>query len=316
MFDATIIIPAYNAEKWICGAIESALGQNGVDVEVVVVDDGSSDRTLDLIRRFEPQIRWESSPNLGAPSARNRGLALATTPWVSFLDADDYLRPQKIKDQLSQLSTASDIDVIYGPVTIEWHSKNGVRTQVHQTSMPDDPWASLALWELPQTGSPLFRRQALIDIGGWKEDQPCCQEHDLYLRLLMAGKMFHHSGTNGAVYRRFETGTLSTSNIARVWRERLKIEARLERHLNERDMITPLRQWAINQARFEIARSAWSQERHIALRAHQAITQSGAAFAPRGNAGPVAYRALYRVFGFSFAQKVAEATRSLRNVLA
>lgn len=312
----SILIPAFNAERWIAVAVGSALAQCAGDVEVIVVDDGSSDGTLSALRIFEDRIRIESGPNRGATVARNRLLALASAEWIQYLDADDYLLPHKVAGQLAVLDTLSNVDVLYGPVTVEWHRRSGVTTSPLEIPSPHDPWAQLALWHLPQTGAPLFRRRALLDIGGWREDQPCCQEHELYLRLLMGGKTFHYANAGGAIYRRFETGTLSTSNMAKVWIERLKIELRLERHLHEQAMLTPARQWAINQARFEIARNAWSQDRQIAATAHAAIAASGAPFQPGGLAAPKAYRAIYTRFGFEMAERIADATRQLRKAFA
>ena len=314
--NVSILIPAYNAERWITQAVHSALHQGRGNVEVIVVDDGSTDGSLSALRAFGDRILLEVGPNRGATSARNRLLSLARGEWIQYLDADDYLLPNKISGQLAELAGDPITDVIYGPVIVEWHSQSGFTAGLLVIPPPHDPWAQLALWQLPQTGAPLFRRQALLDVGGWCEDQPCCQEHELYLRLLMAGKNFKYSDAGGAVYRRFETGTLSTTNMSRVWRERLKIEQRIEQYLGRKKILTPPRQWAINQARFEIARSAWHGARDIALKAHTAIRCSGADFTPAGSAAPAGYRALYRWLGFSAAEHVADTTRSFRRVFA
>src|SRR5262245_42280315 len=92
----SILIPCYNAERWIAQAIESALAQTGVEKEVIVVDDGSTDRSLDVIRQFDGHIRWETGPNRGGGASRNRLLELARGNWLQYLDADDYLLPDKI----------------------------------------------------------------------------------------------------------------------------------------------------------------------------------------------------------------------------
>jgi glycosyltransferase involved in cell wall biosynthesis len=312
----SILIPAYNAEAWIAGAVQSALQQCRGDIEVIVVDDGSTDETVSVLRAFGNRILLEGGPNRGAPIARNRLLKLASGEWIQYLDADDYLLPNKIIGQLAEIVTDPSVDVIYGPVTVEWHSQSGFTTGLLEIPAPHDPWAQLALWHLPQTGAPLFRRQALLDVGGWREEQPCCQEHELYLRLLMAGKSFKYSDAGGSVYRRFETGTLSTTNMAMVWRERLTIEQRIEHYLGRENMLTPSRQWAINQARFETARSAWHGARDIALEAFTAIRRSGAAFTPGGCAAPAGYRAIYRWLGCSAAEHIADARRLIRRVFA
>jgi glycosyltransferase involved in cell wall biosynthesis len=314
MSKVSILIPAYNAERWVAEAVESSLLQCDGNVEVIVYDDGSSDGTLAVLRQFENRIQTYSRPNRGATYARNRLLELASADWIQYLDADDYLLPSKISAQLADIDTDPDIDVIYGRVTVEWHGQAGPQAALLDIPPPHDPWAQLALWHLPQTGAPLFRRQALLDVGGWRAEQPCCQEHELYLRLLMAGKTFKYSDAGGAVYRRFETGTLSTTNMPMVWHERLMIEQRIEHYLGEEKMLTTARHRAINQARFEIARSAWHGARDIAFKAHTAISRSGALFTPGGSAAPAGYRVLYRLLGFSVAEHIADTTRSIRRI--
>ena len=97
----SILIPCYNAERWVARAIESALGQTWPNKEVIVVDDGSTDDSLKVIRSFDGQIRWETGANRGGNAARNRLLELARGDWVQYLDADDYLRSTKLERQLS-----------------------------------------------------------------------------------------------------------------------------------------------------------------------------------------------------------------------
>lgn len=305
---ASILIPAYNAQHWIAAALDSAVHQVGADVEVIVVDDGSSDGTVDVASTFGHKIRLKTGPNRGAPAARNTALAMARAPWVQYLDADDYLASDKIANSLAGVAANPDADVVYGPATIEWHRRNETHLELEEIPEPHDPYLLLALWKLPQTGAPLFRKSALEDVGGWREDQPCCQEHELYLRLLIAGKRFFYHAENGAVYRRFEAGTLSTKDPAKVRYERAKIEARLKAHLVERGELTGLRQWAIDQAYFDMARSAWPKDRTEARTLHAAI--SSRRFRPHGCAAPPAYRLAYRLLGFEGAERMASVRRT------
>lgn len=305
-----ILIPAYNAETSIAEAIESALAQHGVEKEVIVIDDGSSDGTLDIIRRFNGQIKWETGPNRGAPSARNRALALSSAPWIQYLDADDYLTPDKIAGQLSALKQKPKADLVYGPSTIEWHRSGRVEERVESISEPRDPFRLLALWQLPQTGAVLFRRDALISAGAWKEDQPCCQEHELYLRMLMNGAELLFDSNGGSVYRRFETGTLSTSDLPMVRSERRKIENRLESFLNDNDQLTPSRKHAINQARLNMARAAWTGDRREAYEIHKEISAKD--FKPDTLITAKHYALVYQLFGFRFAEWVAFCLRNIK----
>ena len=82
----SILIPCFNAERWIAQAIESALAQTWPHKEVIVVDDGSTDGSLEVIRRFDGRVRWESGPNRGGNVARNRLLELSNGEWLQYLE--------------------------------------------------------------------------------------------------------------------------------------------------------------------------------------------------------------------------------------
>jgi glycosyltransferase involved in cell wall biosynthesis len=100
----SILIPAYNAEKWIADTIRSAMAQTWQRREIIVVDDGSQDRTAELARRFaSKEVTVVSTENQGAAAARNRALQLSQGDYIQWLDADDLLAPDKIERQLGAL---------------------------------------------------------------------------------------------------------------------------------------------------------------------------------------------------------------------
>jgi glycosyltransferase involved in cell wall biosynthesis len=111
----SILIPCFNADKWIAQSIESALAQTWPNKEVVVLDDGSTDGSLDIIRRFDGRIRWETGPNRGGGAARDRLLTLAHGEWLQYLDADDLILPEKITRQVEFLERHTDCDVVCSP---------------------------------------------------------------------------------------------------------------------------------------------------------------------------------------------------------
>src|SRR5206468_2833779 len=99
----SILIPCYNAERWIAQAIDSALAQTWPAKEVIVIDDGSTDGSLEIIKSFGDRIRWETGPNRGGNVARNRLLELSLGEWLQYLDADDYLLDDKVGKQIEFL---------------------------------------------------------------------------------------------------------------------------------------------------------------------------------------------------------------------
>ena len=105
----SVLIPAFNSERWIASAIESAVRQTWPRKEIVVVDDGSTDRTLAIARQFSPRsLTVVTQPNQGAAAARNKAFLLSTGDYIQWLDADDLLAPDKIARQMEALGdTAS-----------------------------------------------------------------------------------------------------------------------------------------------------------------------------------------------------------------
>jgi glycosyltransferase involved in cell wall biosynthesis len=308
----SILIPCHNAGRWVGQAIESALRQTWAHKEVRVVDDGSTDDSLAVIQSFRERVHWETGPNQGATTTRNRLLELARGDWLQYLDADDYLLPEKVKVQMEFLSSRENADVLFSPITLEHTMSQRIQREIQPIPEPHDPWVLLARWYLPQTGSALWRRRALIDIGGWKNGQPCCQEHELYLRLLMADKRFVYCPHPGAVYRQWSDQTLSKKNVSEVHLQRLEIERRAETFLRTRNELTSQRQAAINQARFETARSAWQYDPAFAMNVMAQVLESQPGFTPETcSAAPAHYRLALRILGFRATETLADIARAL-----
>ena len=301
----SILIPCFNAQQWIGQAIESALAQDWRHKEVIVVDDGSTDGSSGIIEQFRGRIHWERQDNRGSNPTRNRLMTMASGAWLQYLDADDYLLPHKIRRQAEWLTANDGVDVVFGPVTLE-HVQNGrAYREVLPIPQPHDPWVLLARWYLPQTGAPLWRKSAIEDVGGWAPSQPACQEHELYLRLLMSGKRFQYLDDTGSVYRQWSEQTLWKANKSRTRSRRLDIVNRVEDYLDERGELTPERRWAINQSRFELARMAWESEPNEAKRIVQRIKRSDSGFVPSGDAAPPSYQFLFPLLGFPMLERLA-----------
>ena len=111
----SILIPVFNCEMWVANAIESALAQTWPNKEVIVLDDGSTDGTLGVVRRFEPKVKVESSQRSGQNRSRNRLADLSRGDWLVFLDADDELAPDNVE---TKMRSCEDADVIYGSMEV------------------------------------------------------------------------------------------------------------------------------------------------------------------------------------------------------
>ncbi len=177
---------------------------------------------------------------------------------------------------------------------------------------PRDLWVLLGRWGVTQTGASLWRKQAIVDVGGWKPDLPCCQEHELYLRLHCAGKRFSYYPGEGAIWRQWGEHTVSKMDKPGMRRHLMQIEQQTEDILREKGELTPIRHWAINQCRFEMARMAWNHDQREAMAIIQCIRRSQPNFQPGGIAAPRHYQLAFRTLGFRAAETLAKLIRPLR----
>lgn len=113
----SVIIPAHNSERYIGAAIESVISQSRPVDEIVVVDDGSVDRTEKIVRSFDDAVLYQRQPNRGAGAARNAGIEAATGEVLAFLDSDDLWTVHKTRLQMGVLEKATDVDIVFGYVS-------------------------------------------------------------------------------------------------------------------------------------------------------------------------------------------------------
>jgi hypothetical protein len=163
----------------VASAVESALSQDHPNVEVIVIDDGSTDGSLKALQVFtnRPNFRCETGPNRGGNVARNRALQLAEGEFIQFLDADDVLHPTKLRKSLAAMSP--NVDAVLCDY-IEC-STAGSRT-IAFPPIGDD-LVEYFTTNVVQTSIPLHRAGAVRTSGGFDETLPCCQEYEFHLRL-------------------------------------------------------------------------------------------------------------------------------------
>jgi len=297
----TIVIPCYNAERWIGDAIQSALDQDWPAIEVIVVDDGSTDGSPGKIGEFSSRIRLIEGGHRGGNAARNTGLHAAAGEWVQFLDADDWLLPGKIS---RQLSGAGDEDVIFSPVLFD---QDGRRTPSDIEPRRSNAALWLA-WELPQTGGCLWRRNSLLSINGWNEATPCCQEYELYSRAIRAGLRFRFSETPGAIYRVWSDDTLCRKDPTKVIDVRTQLYREFVGWLRDRGVLTGGDLQLAGRACFEMARTLAKSDPGRAARYYDERKREGLIHLA-GPAAPLSYRIAHSLLGFSFAEKLARSRR-------
>lgn len=177
----SILIPCYNAERFVAEAVESALGQTHSHMEVVVVDDGSTDNSVEVLKSFGERIIFEAGPNQGACVARNRAFELCSGDYIQYLDADDKLDPRKLELQLPLLIN-DQADMVLCAMGLFGDHK-GARPEKRLHPIPTgDPF--LYFWEYGiQTAAPLHRRSFVERSGGFLPGLKRGQESDFHIRV-------------------------------------------------------------------------------------------------------------------------------------
>jgi glycosyltransferase involved in cell wall biosynthesis len=211
----SIVIPAYNAEHFIAETIDSVLGQSFQDIELIIVDDGSTDGTAALIARNYPSVKLISKPNGGVSSARNAGVRAASSEWIAFVDSDDIWHPDKLRDQYRLMQHYPDCAL---GITL---SNSQTRDHLRQTFVDQDglpphvlktDFSEVFLW--PYLGmSGVFVRKADFDkVGGLDQSLPFAEDIDFYLRLLYQQPKWVRL-EYPAVYVRPRPGSLSSNAL-------------------------------------------------------------------------------------------------------
>ena len=184
---ATVIIPVYNGAAYVSGAIESALGQTERDIEVIVVDDGSTDGTPEVLRRYtDSRLHVIRQRNAGPSAARNRGIAASRGEWVGFLDADDTWRPGKIAAHLKRAAEVPEAALTYSSVLVRDHKGAPIRTLYADR----EGWVleSLLFGNFIRGGgsSTMVRRDALEQVGPFDPEIKYGEDWELWLRIAAA----------------------------------------------------------------------------------------------------------------------------------
>jgi len=206
------VIPAYNAAATIARALSSVLAQDSQrEVEVIVVDDGSTDDTAEAVREQYPDVTLIQQENRGVGAARNRGLRVAHGDYIAFLDADDEWSPTHLSDiaHLARLfPDAGLLSTGYAFVPDE-----RIRTVVtHGSGAPveaDFLRASRSIW-VAHTSATAVRRDTALALGGFREDMPLSEDTEFFARMYLASGFAFHPRVSSTYY-----GGSSTSAVAR-----------------------------------------------------------------------------------------------------
>ncbi|MBP2369071.1 glycosyltransferase family 2 protein [Pseudonocardia parietis] len=217
----TVITPAYNVGSWIGESIDSVLAQTETRFEYLIVDDGSTDDTADVVRsraERDPRIRLIQVENGGSGAARNRALAESAAPFVAFLDGDDRWHPQFLRHMLETLHTAPPgVGMAYCHTRVMMESGQVVALR-WQPSGKVDLDKQLVENNPPHNGSSLMIRRACFDqVGGFDSSLPSAVDFEMWLRIATGSNYPLMWGTRRYLLdmRLMRTGSISSNRRRR-----------------------------------------------------------------------------------------------------
>jgi glycosyltransferase involved in cell wall biosynthesis len=179
----SVIIPAYNAAGFINRSIQSAINQTYQHLEIIVVDDGSTDQTREILSAFEARIRWFTQPNQGPSAARNAGFKASTGDLIAFLDADDFWFPEKIEKQVEVFRKQQSVGLVFCDALYKDERGNRI-ARAFELIEPKEGWIFPELFteNFIPTLTVMIRRSCLQEIGLFDETLLVAQDYDLWLR--------------------------------------------------------------------------------------------------------------------------------------
>ncbi|MEB3178367.1 MAG: glycosyltransferase [Nostocaceae cyanobacterium] len=180
----SVIVPAYNGERTILQTIESIRKQTFSDWEIIVIDDGSKDRTVELVNTVKDErLKIFSYENGGLPVARNRGISHAQGEYIAFIDADDLWTPDKLADQLEALQKNPQAGLAYSWTSVIDDKAESIY-ESNKVYYEGDVYADLLTYNFIASGSnALVRRQAIEDAGEFEPTLGSAEDWDYWLRI-------------------------------------------------------------------------------------------------------------------------------------
>ena len=211
------VMPAFNAERFLAEAIRSVLAQSLPPVEVIVVDDGSTDSTGEIARSFGEPVRCIRQQNAGPSAARNRGIREARGEFIAFLDADDWWLPGHLAAAARVLVAHPHLRWFCAAYEIHTADRARVIRQVYtgplvENAYFEDCFRAMALHGIICTDVMVIRRDVLLEAGGFHETFLRGEDRDLWFRIALRYPQIGYSRAPAAIYWRCRSDSLTASD--------------------------------------------------------------------------------------------------------
>jgi glycosyltransferase involved in cell wall biosynthesis len=305
----SVVIPSYNAANWIGEALDSVLSQGALDLQVIVVDDGSEDDTVAVVKTF-PGVTVAAVAHHGPSRARNIGTELATGRFIQYLDADDRLAPFKLQRQRDVL-IETGADVAYG----DWR---------RLVRLPDGSWSSGEVVRPRLTGNPqtallrdfwcppaayLFSREIVRKVGAWNETLAIIQDARFALDCVLHGGRFVHCEGLMADYRVHSQQSVSQRDPVAFLGDCLRNAEQVEAWWRAHGGLTHDRVKALTSVHNHIARVSYRRHADLFERAFVALRRLNPRRIPHTG---TLLSLISRVVGYRRAEALAYLYRTVR----
>ncbi|HJW31549.1 MAG TPA: glycosyltransferase family A protein [Saprospiraceae bacterium] len=290
----SVIIPFINEYTLLQEAVQSVQAQDMTSWELIIVRNHAEPFDPNRKSQLPPDTKFIHEPQPGSAFARNAGLQAASGDWIQFLDVDDLLLPGKISHQLSQ----QDGDAVVSPHLFQ--SLDGRRIKSRWIS--DDLWSGLLNSGLGSTSSMLFRKQALLEVGGWNQDYQSHQEYEVLFRLMKTGKKVLAIDQTETVVRARSSGSITKSTIPIRAIEGVKLRESMWHFLEASGMTSPARYDAFRQYVFQNLRGLFKINAGQAMEKYKEYFNKKE-FEP-AQIPFTGYHFFYKTFGFALTEHV------------
>ena len=299
----SIVIPCYNGGRWLQAALQSVHDQGIDNLEVIVIDDGSTDDSVAIARRDGGVSHVLVQDHAGASRARNVGTAKARGDYIQYLDADDHLAPGKITKQLAALEAAG-ADVAYGDWQRfkEGHVDDAIPGEVVRREIVGEPEIELFLRFWCPPAAYLFTRRIVNVVGTWNEALPVIQDARFALDCALRGGRFQYVPGVMAYYRVHASGSLSTRDHGAFVRDCLRNAVEVRDWWLRHGGLTDRRRRAIIEALGFIARGSYRVDASLFEEALGLLEEMNPGYVP---SAPKRLALASRIFGYRGAEGLA-----------
>lgn len=264
----SIIIPCYNRQKYISDAINSCLRQSYQNIEIIVVDDGSSDESISVIKSFGQKVKLICQANQGVSVARNKGIEACTGEYLIFLDSDDWISDDLVESHILTFKHWPDLAIACADsIGI---SPTGQQTELRKCNWPESPSSPKDLFLLippPFPACEMYNAELVKRYGGFYEDMKAFADSSLRIRIVLDGGFVARTPTGYAIYRPVENSI--TKNREKIHQYALVLLSKLKKEYSGSTEILSLLEQRLKKHRLRYWFSTFSY--HLSMKPNELI---------------------------------------------